>query len=431
MQSIVSLITILFLSIASIAQERYRSRVFENISVETDIVYSTADSWDIAGTGTYNPKDIKLDIYSPIEVCVQNRPTVICLFGGAFLAGNKERRDIVAWCDSLAHYGYVAVAINYRLGFNPAVGAGGIGPAGGMKRAAYRAIQDCRASIHYLKEYSEQYRIDTNQIFLIGNSAGAITAINTIFLDSDERPAETYDVGIGLNNADLGTLNSTSLYPNHTINISGVVGLWGGTMDLSWFDEGEQVPMIFFHGTDDEIVPYDEGFAFNFGGNTNVNVYLYGSQKMHETFEQHGWENSLHLYPNQPHAFYGCGDIDMTNLEREYFPCEYWEPIFDTTINWLCSHNLFCSPSSIDVLQNNFNFSVFPNPASNYVKISTNKNQWEQSEATIYTMLGNLVLKQDIKTNPSYLDVSCLKKGLYLIKVQNQHGTQTKVIRIE
>jgi acetyl esterase/lipase len=202
----------------------------------------------------------------PVEDGDNLRPAVVCLFGGAFLAGSKDMRpDILAWCDSLSHFGYVAVAIDYRIGFNPASGAGGLGPAHGMKRAAWRAMQDCNSALDFLKENYLEYRIDTNQIFLLGNSAGSITAINTVFLTDEERLPETYEVGTGANNADLGFLNDNSFFPNHTNRVAGVVGLWGGTMDFEWFDEGEQVPMLFIHGDEDEIVPHDEGFAFNFG----------------------------------------------------------------------------------------------------------------------------------------------------------------------
>lgn len=413
------------------SQSRYTSRTFENICVEKNITYCTADSWDLVGSGTLNPSDIKLDIYYPIESSTENRPVVICLFGGAFLAGSKERPDIVAWCDSLAHYGYVAVAINYRLGYNPVVGGGGIGPATGMKRAAYRAIQDCRAAIHFLKHYSAEYKIDTSQMFLLGNSAGAITAINTVFFTEEERFSETYSVGIGQNNADLGCLDCNSNYPNHTIDIAGVVGLWGGTMDLSWFDEGEQVPILFIHGDADEIVPCTEGFAFNFGSNTNVNVYLYGSEPIYQIFEQNNWQGTLHIYENQPHAFYSCGEFNMTNLEREYFPCDYWDTVFHEVIDWLCLYNNNCNSSDVEGYYRNDKFNIYPNPANKFISISLNENVDTIFLFTIYNTNGKIVFKSIIDINENNIDVSILPKGLYFTELINTEGRYTSKLIVE
>ena len=424
---------VLFISfvISSFSQQRYTSKVVEHISVETDIIYSTADSWDLTGTGTYNPRPIKMDIYTPIEDNFDKQPTIICIFGGAFLAGNKERPDIAAWCDSLAHYGYTAVAINYRLGFNPVVGSGGIGPAAGMKRAAYRAMQDCNAAIDFLSENCDLYRIDTTQMFLLGNSAGAITAINTVFLSNDERYPETYDVGIGNNNVDLGDLNSTSKYPNHTSRPAGVVGLWGATMDFSWLDEGEQVPMIFFHGGEDEIIPIDEGYAFNFGNNNNVNVYLYGSRKIHEYFVDNNWEDSLHYYIDQPHAFYSCGDIDPISFEREFFPCEYWEPVFYETINWLCAHNTHCENSNIDIYKHTVDFTVYPNPADNFIDIDFSGSTYLHSKLNIYNVIGKLCFSQRIVSKSTHIDLRAFKKGLYFIEAINIEGSKSVKFTIE
>ncbi|MBN2778879.1 MAG: T9SS type A sorting domain-containing protein [Bacteroidales bacterium] len=394
------------------SQTRYVSRVFEETQILSDVVYSNADSWDAYLNGINYPEDILLDVYMPVEDGDNLRPTVVCLFGGAFLAGSKDMRpDILAWCDSLSHFGYVAVAIDYRIGFNPASGAGGLGPAHGMKRAAWRAIQDCNSALDFLKENFLEYRIDTNQIFLLGNSAGSITAINTVFLTDEERLPETYEVGTGANNVDLGFLNENSFFPNHTNCVAGVVGLWGGTMDLNWFDEDEQVPMLFIHGDDDEIVPHDEGFAFNFGAGTDINVYLYGSIQMNQHFQNHDWESELHIYPNQPHAFYSCGDMNMVELERENFPCEQWGPVFNQVITWLSLHNQYYLYSQSMLERNSSHTQIFPNPVIENICISSDK--FEIGEYQIYDATGRVVLEDFSSEKAIVIDAANFSSGLY------------------
>ncbi len=404
------------ISFGLFSQERYISRVFEETQILTDIVYSNADSWDAIYTGVNYPEDILLDVYMPDEEGENFRPTVVCLFGGAFLAGSKDMRpDILAWCDSLSHFGYVAVAIDYRIGFNPASGAGGFGPAHGMKRAAWRAVQDCNSALDFLKENYLDYRIDTNQIFLLGNSAGSITAINTVFLSDEERLEETYEVASGANNADLGFLNENSFFPSHTNRVAGVVGLWGATMDFDWFDEGEHVPMLFIHGDDDNIVPYDEGMAFNFGEGTDINIYLYGSQRMHEYFETMEWEHEYYLYPDQPHAFYSCGTMNMIELERENFPCEQWEQVFNQVITWLSLHNNYYLYSKIEKEEEKLDFSIFPNPVRENLTISS-KNSII-GECTIFDISGRQVIQISPQKTTCSFDISELKTGVYFLTI--------------
>jgi dienelactone hydrolase len=409
---------ILLFSLQSFSQVRYVSRVFEETQKISNVTYSNADSWDALYNGVNFPQDIKLDVYMPVEAGDNLRPTVICLFGGAFLAGSKDMRpDILAWCDSLSHFGYVAIAIDYRIGFNPATTGGGLGPAHGMKRAAWRAIQDCNSAIDFIKENFETYRIDTTQIFLLGNSAGSITAINTVFLDDSERYEETYDVGTGANNDDLGDLNSKSLFPEHTNEVAGVVGLWGATMDFNWFDEGEQVPMLFIHGDEDEIVPHDEGMAFNFGDGTDINIYLYGSLKMHEYFDLQGWENEFHLYPGQPHAFYSCGEMDPIKLERENFPCENWEPVFNQVIGWLSLYNTYYQTSDLAIANKNVNLSLFPNPAKNSVSIESQKIL---GNVKIADAFGRVVYENDCAEKTLNINLEDIAKGFYVVIINDK-----------
>jgi len=412
------LLLLILVSSQLFSQERYVCRVFEETQKISDVTYSNADSWDAVLNGVNYPQDIKLDVYMPVEAGDNLRPTVICLFGGAFLAGSKDMRpDILAWCDSLSHYGYVAVAIDYRIGFNPATTGGGLGPAHGMKRAAWRAVQDCNSAIDFLKENYEDYRIDTTQIFLLGNSAGAITAINTIFLGDDERYEETYDVGTGANNDDLGDLNAESFFPDHTNEVAGVVGLWGATMDFSWFDEGEQVPMLFIHGDEDEIVPHDEGMAFNFGDGTDVNVYLYGSLKMHEYFDLHAWENEFHLYPDQPHAFYSCGDMDPIELERENFPCENWEPVFNQVIAWLSQYNTYYQTSENFNETAKLNLSYYPNPAKNSVSLESHEIL---GNIRITDAYGRLIYETNCNDKEININLENAENGFYVLQLNGK-----------
>ena len=75
--------------------------------------------------------------------------------------------------------------------------------ASSLIRSAYMAAQDVNSAIRFFKAHCLEYRIDTNNIFLLGNSAGSIAILNEIFLSNDERPSETSV------SPDLGPMNSS------------------------------------------------------------------------------------------------------------------------------------------------------------------------------------------------------------------------------
>src|SRR5687767_14175483 len=129
---------ILFSTVVAVAQlpGRYQKAVFDSITIDKNIQYGEADFYDANSVHTLAP--LVLDVYQPFGDTLAARPLVITIFGGAFLAGNKDWDDMKAWCDSLSHYGYVCASIQYRLLYNPL-------EEESIIRASYRAVQDTRA----------------------------------------------------------------------------------------------------------------------------------------------------------------------------------------------------------------------------------------------------------------------------------------------
>lgn len=167
------------------------------VFVEYDIPFGQADSWDLIGFGVNSPKILEFDLYRPSEMdSEKSYPFVILINGGSFLGSSNKRPDVISWCDSLAHHGFIVAAINYRKGFNPLISGKNIGPKTGMLRASCRAIQDSRAAIRYFKHHSLTYDIDTTQMFLIGSSSGGIIALQAAFMDGNEMIPELKDVAL-------------------------------------------------------------------------------------------------------------------------------------------------------------------------------------------------------------------------------------------
>ena len=142
-----------------------------DIEIHKDSVYGYAIDY------TGKEQALRCDIAFPINDTIPEcgRPLVLVVHGGSFLAGNKEEYDIQLWMKEFAKKGYVAVAINYRLGMfqteeyiTCAVqdwGCLNMADSAEWYRGNYRGMQDCRGAIRYMISNKDQFNIDPNNVF--------------------------------------------------------------------------------------------------------------------------------------------------------------------------------------------------------------------------------------------------------------------------
>lgn len=211
----------------------FTSPVYE-VSVEQNVPYATAMGYythspigDKKETGKLlfhsgipKPVTLEMDIYTPSGDGDAPRPLLLMMHGGFFFFGNKEEPGQVGWCKYFASLGYVAVSIDYRLGFHALKKE--------FREAEHRALEDADAALDYLLS-REDLRIDRNRIFAAGTSAGAMTALSLAFRTDGKVP------------------------------IRAVANLWGGVHDLSVLERAS-VPILSFQSVADPVMPYDRGF---------------------------------------------------------------------------------------------------------------------------------------------------------------------------
>jgi acetyl esterase/lipase len=99
-------------------------------------------------------RELKMDLFSPRD-SDHDLPCVVVVHGGGWLKGGRSKFYPLA--EALAARGYVAVAIEYRLG-------------GEAKFPA--AVQDCFAAVKYLRTNAKNHRINPEKIAAVGGSAG-------------------------------------------------------------------------------------------------------------------------------------------------------------------------------------------------------------------------------------------------------------------
>lgn len=289
---------------------RYHKAVFDSVVVDTGVVYGNAPALTfpyLSESNTFN-QDLLLDVYQPYGDTLTARPLVICAHSGAFLSGTRKNDDMMDFCDSLAHRGYVAATIDYRLGMNILSTASSI-------RAVYRGLQDGRAAVRFFKEFAGQYGVDTNQVYLLGSSAGSFIGLQNMFMDTEEeRPPETF------NSPDLGCLDCSGNSYSHSGKANSVVSLWGALKDTALIVDTDSLPLFLAHGTSDDVVYFDVGHPFGYSGFPET----YGSLPVSQQRSVYGFPVETYFVEGAGHEFYGADN----GMWGELGPNAYWDTVF-------------------------------------------------------------------------------------------------------
>ncbi|HCE58745.1 MAG TPA: carboxylesterase [Prolixibacteraceae bacterium] len=219
--AVISFVMII-ISLDVFTQERYSSVLFDEINTET-VTYATKDG-----------EALKMDIYIPQNDPDFERATLIYLHGGGFSTGTRDSEKIVEFCNRLAGYGYVVVSMSYRLSRkNKETGFGCDCPAEDKLNTFIGAIQDIQDASYFLVENREQFGINPQKLILAGSSAGAEAALNAAY-----QPPMCYGLDSG------------------PVSYAGVISMAGAIPDTVVIYEESAIPSLFFHGTDDNLVPY-------------------------------------------------------------------------------------------------------------------------------------------------------------------------------
>ncbi|MBI1267476.1 MAG: alpha/beta hydrolase fold domain-containing protein [Cryomorphaceae bacterium] len=409
MKNILLLSTLLLSALISTAQcdgERYRNYIFENFTLLSNVEYGSNVKYD------GNPQTLMMDVYMPEGDTSTERAVVIVAHGGFFVSGSKTGSDVVPICQNLAKMGYVAVSIEYRLGF--AIAASLDGP---MTEAVMRGVQDGKAAIRYLRksfaEDSNPHGIDPEQIYIAGSSAGGYIALHLAYLDEEsEIPA-----WVNLNNPGLeGGLDGNSGNPGYPSDVNAIINIAGAIGDTTWIHPGDE-PALLFHGTNDQTVPFGSDIQYAFGLLPVLEVD--GSNSVDIKLSEVGVEHCFEIYEGMDHVPHA------TNTA-----------ILDTTISimanflsyQICGGTLDCSyrELTIDVneVSNDQTFEIYPNPAQQSFKI---KNLPAVNTIRLYNQIGQLAAEY---VNQSAADIQQFPSGIYLVNIVTDQKSETRKLAI-
>jgi hypothetical protein len=223
--------------------QRFKKDVFASMDSAVNIRYGEA-------MNIKNEMEaLLLDIFMPSEDTMKKRPLVVFIHGGGFQNGNRKVAIAKRAVRMFVPKGYITASIGYRLGIEEPKSYKD------YAEAMYRAQQDARSAIRFLKANAARWDIDTSLVFVCGTSAGAMTSLGMAYMDDHEVPVD-------VNKFKWGPLEGNNENSSHSSKVKAVMNLWGSMIDYRWINKGD-VPLYNSAGTTDKTVPYDSSFSYH------------------------------------------------------------------------------------------------------------------------------------------------------------------------
>ncbi len=342
-----------------------------------------------------------MDIYIPEEDTSSYRPAVVLAFGGAYIRG--ERADVEPICKMFSSRGYVCATIDYRL-----FDALKFPDSTVILDEGLKARADMIAAIKYLKwdaANENRWRINPEHIFVGGASSGSITALlTTYFNEKDSTDVKDWMKPVLEDNGWYQGDSYFDYTENYDYNVSGVANMLGAIIDLDYIDKGEPLH-VGIHGTEDDVVPYGEGYIKLLG----IPVFkLFGSSLVH----QRALEEDIHS------SFISVEGGGHGDFLKDGSP--WLDSMIRTTLKDFHDYVLCPEETGLDFIPA-YTVRLFPNPASDYLIISSTK-EFDNLNAIVYNMNGDIVLIKNISTEDNRLDIKNLPTGFYTLKLTDKNG---------
>jgi para-nitrobenzyl esterase len=356
--------------------------LFSSYTITTD-TFSTANATVLA-----------VDIYEPTGDTLNARPLIILAHGGSFIGGTRNDDSAIVWlCRNYARRGYVTASIEYRLGnafamfMDSSVAIDEVVKAISDGKAAIRFFVKDRATIN-------KYKIDTNNIFIGGNSAGAVLAMQLAYIDSVGQCPP--DLVTALNNN--GGFEGNSGNAGYTTRFKGVVNLAGGLNRISFIDSGDK-PSVNLQGSYDSVVPYYCADP-NFGGGLSIGVTLCGLGNLEPQYNAMGVFHLSHVFPGQGH-------VPWENDSNMFVTVDSLVQVF--------LYDMVCTPLEVKTASMLTEVSMYPNPSSGNFEIVS---PIELAAIVVTDQTGRIVkIENQLTSQKMDMNLDGAQSGLYFVKL--------------
>jgi hypothetical protein len=458
------LIVMLAVSENVFAQLPYTQPIYA-YRVEQNIQYGSAINY--AG----NEVDLFLDLYKPIGDNNPNRPVLIIAFGGAWIGGSRTSTDVMPLIPWFVRRGYVVASVDYRLGIHTSPSGGSNtatcsamdGPTNCVYavdtsefiRASYRAMQDIKGAIRFLKARSLTDSTCKENFYLSGVSAGGFNAIAAAFVDEEaEKPASAAalsDAPTGANSLsychqyhnqpgaeikrqrpDLGSIEGTIALNGENSKVKGVANFFGGMIwNFMANSKAGDAPLLYlYHKTSDLVVSC---------GKTPLLSSL-----SYNCLDPFGFLGCKHIW-HTPWAWGSCAI--KTLIDAESYPINYYNSIVNNggpnCLESPSGHSYqgpeqraaeiatYFAPRIVETEQAGcavvtfqkqpdpeILIRVYPNPVSGILKI---KSSVALRDMYLSDLSGRTLMKPE--PTQTEIDLSNLQEGIYMLNYNSAFGS--------
>jgi dienelactone hydrolase len=345
-------------------------------------------------TVTYSaPYGLQMDIYQPTGDTLSHRPVIVLAHGGSFISGTRsDDNTIDSLCVRFAKRGYVTASIDYRL----AGTADMISPDSTVPISeVVKAISDGKAALRYFVKdaaTTNTYKVDTNNIYAGGNSAGAVLYMHVGYcLSMSEYPSYISDT-VNVH----GGFEGESGNSGYTTRCRGIIDCAGG-LNRSTFVNSTDLPSVNFQGTSDNVVPYNCAHALN----GFCPVTLCGMGALEGAMTAAGVYHMTHVFPGDSH-------VPWSSDAGKFKTVDSLTTVFLYSL--VCANNL-----SVNEVSANPTVQFYPNPAGEMLNISTTH---AVQDVVITDAMGRVVtMVKNVGGNNLSIPTERMATGLYFARV--------------
>ena len=252
------------------------------------------------GTYLFETKDdieLYLDLYNPTEGSETSingivKPTIMFMFGGGFITGQRDDTGYHKWFKMLTDNGFRVISIDYRLGLKGSNKVG-VAQVNVLDKAIHWAVEDLFSATSYIIKNAEQLGVDPTNIVISGSSAGAISVMQAEY-ELCNQTKWTAGLPEGFKYAGV-------------MSFAGAILSREGELDYARMP----VPTLMLHGTADELVNYKQIKFFNLG--------FFGGGKLVKRFAKLGFNYNMYHFVGYGHEVAGSMettfDLQMKFIE--------------------------------------------------------------------------------------------------------------------
>lgn len=183
------------------------------------------------------PDTLKMDVYTPKNLKnTDSVPVMLWMHGGGFVGGDRAYPSEVKLAQLAADNGYLGIFISYRLTRKGQLTGFGCDCPKSEKLLTFKnAAIDFLDAAKFIHQNKVLLGADITKIIAGGSSAGAEGMLNAVYM-------REYFVD--------------DLKPYQNIQFAGVFSLAGAMVNADYITIANALPSAFFHGTDDNLVPF-------------------------------------------------------------------------------------------------------------------------------------------------------------------------------